>query len=50
MNPVATVRYIANGYILTIRNAPPGTPETRYVATLEEVIFYIDQLFNPPPP
>lgn len=47
MNPVTIVRYIANGYVLTTQNSE-AVPPTLYVATLPEVIFYLDKIFNPP--
>jgi hypothetical protein len=49
MTPIVAVRYIANGYILTSQNTT-AVPPTLYVATLPEVVFWLDAIFNPPAP
>lgn len=46
MHPIVNIRYLANGYLLTSVNQPSSIPATLYVATLPEVVFWIDQIFN----
>ena len=48
MSPIATVRYVANGFILVHSPQQPDIPAELYVATLPEVVFWIDRIFNPP--
>lgn len=48
---VATVRYVANGYILTTTPGQPAdVPPEQYVATISEVVFWIDRIFAPQEP
>lgn len=50
MSPTVTVRYVANGYIIVSQGQPAGIAAEIYAATLPEVVFWIDQIFSPPPP
>lgn len=53
MDTTATVRFVANGYILNTTSPDPLPPDVlaeMYVATLPEVVFWIDKIFNPPAP
>lgn len=46
MSPTATVRYVANGYIITSQGS--GTiPATLYAATIPEVVFWLAKIFEP---
>ena len=46
MSPTASVRYVANGYIIT--SSGNGTvPATLYAATIPEVIFWLGKIFEP---
>jgi len=50
MTTIVTVRYVANGFILTSQEPPADNPAEMYVATLPEVIFWIDAIFASPVP
>jgi len=46
MNAQATVRYVANGYVIT--STGNGTiPATLYAATIPEVVFWLAKIFEP---
>jgi hypothetical protein len=42
----ATVRYVANGYIIT-SFGQNTIPTTLYAATIPEVVFWLGKLFEP---
>jgi len=46
MTPTASVRYIANGYIITSQGGG-AVPATLYAATIPEVVFWLGKIFEP---
>ena len=52
MKTIATVRKVANGYIVVAHSTAPLPPDVlpeQYAATLPEVVFWIDKIFTPEP-
>ena len=47
MSPSATVRYVANGYIITSQGGNGTVPATLYAATIPEVVFWLNKIFEP---
>jgi len=43
----ATVRYVANGYIITSSGPNTTVPATLYAATIPEVVFWLGKVFEP---
>jgi hypothetical protein len=44
----ATIRYVANGYIVTSpQGSPFGVPATLYAATVPEVVYWLGKIFEP---
>lgn len=50
MSPIANVRRVSNGYIVTSQGQPATVPATQYASTLEEAVFWINAIFAPPAP
>jgi len=46
MNAIANVRYVANGYIITSQGSAT-VPATLYAATIPEVVFWLNKIFEP---
>jgi hypothetical protein len=46
MSTIATVRHVANGYIITSQGGQ-AVPATLFAATIPEVVFWLGKIFAP---
>ena len=47
MTTTASVRYVANGYVITSQGMNVSVPATLYAATVPEVVFWLGKIFEP---